>query len=48
MFDGVPFKPGVTGCPALVDAAASFDGRLRSTRHGQAADQLLLSVPTVT
>ena len=28
MFDGVPFEPGVTGCPVLADATASFDCRL--------------------
>ena len=25
MFDGVPFEPGVTGGPVLVDATASFE-----------------------
>ena len=35
MFDGVPFEPGVTGCPVLADATASFDCRLwRSHRAG--------------
>ena len=29
MFDGVPLEPGVTGCPILADAVASFDCRLR-------------------
>jgi flavin reductase (DIM6/NTAB) family NADH-FMN oxidoreductase RutF len=28
MFDGVPFEPGVTGCPVLFDATASFECRL--------------------
>ena len=31
MFDGVPFEPGVTGCPVLVGAAASFECRLRQS-----------------
>jgi flavin reductase len=34
MFDGVPFEPGVTGCPVLVDAAATFDCRLRQSHRG--------------
>jgi flavin reductase (DIM6/NTAB) family NADH-FMN oxidoreductase RutF len=29
MFDGVAFEPGITGCPVLVGAAASFDCWLR-------------------
>ena len=29
MFDGVPFEPGVTGCPILAGATASFDCELR-------------------
>jgi flavin reductase (DIM6/NTAB) family NADH-FMN oxidoreductase RutF len=33
MFDGVPLEPGVTGCPILADAAASFDCRLRQSYH---------------
>ena len=39
MFDGVPFEPGVTGCPVLVGAAASFDCLLRQTHH--AGDHLI-------
>jgi flavin reductase len=31
MFDGVPLEPGVTGCPFLAGAAASFDCRLRQS-----------------
>jgi flavin reductase len=33
MFDGVPFEPGVTGCPVLVDAAASFECRLEQSHR---------------
>jgi flavin reductase len=40
MFDGVPFKPGLTGCPVLVDATASFDCRLR--RSHPAGDHLIV------
>ena len=40
MFDGVPFEPGVTGCPVLVDAAASFECRLRQSHR--AGDHLIL------
>jgi flavin reductase (DIM6/NTAB) family NADH-FMN oxidoreductase RutF len=40
MFDGVPFKSGVTGCPVLVDATASFDCRLR--RSHPAGDHLIV------
>jgi flavin reductase len=40
MFDGVPFEPGVTGCPVLVDAAASFDCRLRQSHR--AGDHLIV------
>ena len=40
MFDGVPFEPGVTGCPVLVDASASFDCRLR--RSHPAGDHLIV------
>ena len=40
MFDGVPFEPGVTGCPVLLDATASFDCRLRQSHR--AGDQLIL------
>jgi len=39
MFDGVPFEPGVTGCPILIDAAASFDCRLRQSHR--AGDHLI-------
>jgi flavin reductase (DIM6/NTAB) family NADH-FMN oxidoreductase RutF len=35
MFDGVPFEPGVTGCPVLAGATASFECRLwQSHRAG--------------
>jgi flavin reductase len=40
MFDGVPFEPGVTGCPVLVDAAASFECRLRQSHR--AGDHLIV------
>jgi len=40
MFDGVPFEPGATGCPVLVDAAASFDCRLRQSHR--AGDHLIV------
>jgi flavin reductase (DIM6/NTAB) family NADH-FMN oxidoreductase RutF len=40
MFDGVPFEPGTTGCPVLVDAAASFDCRLRQSHR--AGDHLVV------
>jgi flavin reductase len=40
MFDGVPFEPGVTGCPVLVDTTASFDCRLWQS-HG-AGDHLIV------
>jgi len=40
MFDGVPFEPGVTGCPVLADAAASFDCRLRQSHS--AGDHLIV------
>jgi flavin reductase (DIM6/NTAB) family NADH-FMN oxidoreductase RutF len=40
MFDGVPFEPGVTGCPVLADATASFDCRLRQSRR--AGDHLIV------
>ena len=33
MFDGVPLEPGVTSCPVLADAAASFDCQLRHSYH---------------
>ena len=40
MFDGVPFEPATTGCPVLVDAAASFDCRLRQSHR--AGDHLIV------
>jgi flavin reductase (DIM6/NTAB) family NADH-FMN oxidoreductase RutF len=40
MFDGVPFEPGVTGCPVLLDTAASFDCRLRQLHR--AGDHLIV------
>ena len=40
MFDGVPFEPGVTGCPVLADAAAAFDCRLRHSHL--AGDHLIV------
>jgi flavin reductase len=40
MFDGVPFEPGVTGCPVLVDATASFDCRVRQSHR--AGDHLIV------
>jgi flavin reductase (DIM6/NTAB) family NADH-FMN oxidoreductase RutF len=40
MFDGVPFEPGATGCPVLVDATASFDCRLRQLHR--AGDHLIV------
>jgi flavin reductase (DIM6/NTAB) family NADH-FMN oxidoreductase RutF len=40
MFDGVPFEPGVTGCPVLLDATASFDCRLRQSHR--AGDHLIV------
>jgi flavin reductase (DIM6/NTAB) family NADH-FMN oxidoreductase RutF len=40
MFDGVPLEPGVTGCPVLADAAASFDCRLRHSYR--AGDHLIV------
>ena len=40
MFNGVPFEPGVTGCPVLVDATASFDCRLRQSHR--AGDHLIV------
>jgi flavin reductase len=40
MFDGVPFEPGVTGCPILAGAAASFDCRLRQSHR--AGDHLIV------
>ena len=46
MFDGVPLEPGVTGCPILADAAASFDCRLRQSHH--AGDHLIMLGEVVT
>jgi flavin reductase (DIM6/NTAB) family NADH-FMN oxidoreductase RutF len=40
MFDGVPFEPGVTGCPVLLDATASFECRLRQSHR--AGDHLIV------
>ncbi len=40
MFDGVPFEPGVTGCPVLVAATAAFDCRLRQSHR--AGDHLIV------
>jgi flavin reductase len=40
MFDGVPVEPGVTGGPVLVEAAASFDCRLRQSHR--AGDHLIV------
>jgi flavin reductase len=40
MFDGVLLEPGVTGCPVLVGAAASFDCRLRQSYR--AGDHLIV------
>ena len=40
MFDGVPFEPGVTGCPVLADATASFDCRLWQSHR--AGDHLIV------
>ena len=40
MFAGVPFDPGVTGCPVLADASASFECRLRQSHR--AGDHLIV------
>jgi flavin reductase (DIM6/NTAB) family NADH-FMN oxidoreductase RutF len=40
MFDGVAFEPGITGCPVLVGAAASFDCWLRQSYR--AGDHLIV------
>lgn len=40
MFDGVPFEPGITGCPVLVDATASFECQLRQSHR--AGDHLIV------
>jgi len=40
MFDGVPFERGLTGCPVLAGAAASFDCRLRHAHR--AGDHLIV------
>ena len=40
MFDGVPFEPGVTGCPVLAGTTASFDCRLRQSHR--AGDHLIV------
>jgi flavin reductase (DIM6/NTAB) family NADH-FMN oxidoreductase RutF len=34
MFAGVPFGPGVTGCPVLAGTAASFECQLRQAHRG--------------
>ncbi len=46
MFDGVPFEPGVTGCPLLLGATASFDCRLRQSHR--AGDHLIVLGEVVT
>jgi flavin reductase (DIM6/NTAB) family NADH-FMN oxidoreductase RutF len=40
MFDGVALEPGVTGCPVLAGAAASFECRLRQSYR--AGDHLIV------
>jgi flavin reductase len=40
MFAGVPFEPGVTGCPVLAGAAASYDCLLRHSYR--AGDHLIV------
>ena len=40
MFDGVPFEPGVTGCPVLAGTTASFDCRLWQSHR--AGDHLIM------
>jgi flavin reductase (DIM6/NTAB) family NADH-FMN oxidoreductase RutF len=40
MFAGMPLETGVTGCPVLAGAAASFDCRLRHSYH--AGDHLIV------
>ena len=40
MFDGVPFEPGITGCPVLIDATASFECQLRQSHR--AGDHLIV------
>jgi flavin reductase len=40
MFDGIPFEPGVTGCPVLAEATASFDCQLRQSHR--AGDHLIV------
>ena len=40
MFDDVPFERGLTGCPVLAGAAASFDCRLRESHR--AGDHLIV------
>jgi flavin reductase len=40
MFDGVSLEPGVTGCPVLAGAAASFDCRLLQSYR--AGDHLIM------
>jgi flavin reductase len=40
MFDGVRFDQGITGCPVLAEAAASFECRLRQSHP--AGDHLIV------
>ena len=40
MFDGIPLEPGVTGCPVLAGAAASFECRQRHSYR--AGDHLIV------
>jgi flavin reductase (DIM6/NTAB) family NADH-FMN oxidoreductase RutF len=40
MFIGVPIESGVTGCPVLLEAVASFDCRLRQSHR--AGDHLIV------
>ena len=40
MFDDVPYERGITGCPVLTGAAASFDCRLR--QYHRAGDHLIV------
>ncbi len=40
IFDGVPFEPGMTGCPLLAGASASFECRLGQSHR--AGDHLIV------
>jgi flavin reductase (DIM6/NTAB) family NADH-FMN oxidoreductase RutF len=40
MFDPVPFETGISGCPVLVEASASFDCRVRQSHR--AGDHLIV------